>query len=177
MGMSLALTAAVSTIGLCWLTTKAPRFAALVALRRFDELDMLFFQSLKQALMAGIACAGVMLALGVFLHEMRCSFAARILPPWPLLFLLLANIVSLLVAAEATYLRAFKREPFLSVAIANAVLNALFAVVFAVVGNVSQIAFGYFAINMVVGLGLGTAVFRAKRRLWRHEWVLGKNTV
>jgi hypothetical protein len=169
MGMSLTIAAAVSAVGLSWLSTKAPRFGALVSLRRFSELDRIFFRSMKQAIGVSAVCACIIAAAGVSLHAMHHPFADRILPPWPLVFLLVAQIVNLVVTSEATYLRAFKQEPFLVVSMISAALTTLSALILARVGSTTEIAFGYLVINTLVGLGLGTWVFRAKRRHLRWE--------
>ena len=169
MGMSLTLAAAVSAVGLSWLSTRAPQFGALVSLRRFDELDAIFFRSMKQAISVSAFGACIVAAMGVLVHVGHHPFANRILPPWPLACLLLANVVNLVVAAEAMYLRAFKEEPFLVVSMTNAALTALVASILAWVGSATEIAFGYLMINTLVGLGLGTWVFRSKRRQWRRK--------
>jgi hypothetical protein len=164
MGMSLTLAAAVSAVGLSWLSTRVPHFGALVSLRRFEELDSIFFGSMKQAVSVSAVCACIVTAMGLLIHAEHHPFANRILPPWPLAFLLLAQVVNMVVTAEAIYLRAFKQEPFLVVSITNAILMSLVASILAWAGSAADIAFGYLMINLLVGLGLGTWVFRTKRR-------------
>ena len=47
MGMSLTVTGALSAVALAWMNTKSSPFGALVAQRKFDELDRLFFRTLN----------------------------------------------------------------------------------------------------------------------------------
>jgi hypothetical protein len=169
MGMSLTIASAVSAIGMSWLSTKSPRMGALVSLRRFEELHALFFRSMKQSISVSAICAGVVVAMSLLLNAMHHQFANRILPTWPIVCLLLANVVNLIVTAEATYLRAFKREPFLVVSIINATFTTLSALVLSIVGRPSQVAFGYLVVDTLVGLGFGTWVFHTKRRRWQFE--------
>lgn len=169
MGMALTLAAAVSTVGASWLTTKAPRFGMLVARRRFHELDALFFLSVKQA--AGVATLAAAFVLGFagMLHVLAHPLANRLLGPLPLSLLVVTMIVNVVTAAEAIYLRAFKREPFLLVSIATAIVVGVSAWCSARFFGETEMMLGYLAANVVIGLGLGTWIFRSRRREWRTE--------
>ncbi len=59
MGSSLTVMSAVSAISLAWVSTKAAPFGNLVALKKWKELDRIFFPCLLQStlVLAGLCCA------------------------------------------------------------------------------------------------------------------------
>ena len=76
-------------------------------------------------------------------------------------------------SAEATYLRAFKREPFVMIYLPIGVITAIGSLIvaprFGATGMVSVLALAM----AIVGVGIGTPVFAARRREWRAEVVNG----
>lgn len=170
MGMAIGMVAAIASIGTSWLTTKAPRFGVLVARRQFHDLDRVFFRSLEQATGVAIlvACSivGVVVALHVFGHPL----ADRVLGVAPLSLLAIATVLRVIVTAEAIYLRAFKREPFMPISLVSALLVGTSLWYFAKFHGAMEMLIAYCAINLIVGLGIGTWVFCRKRRLWHQEF-------
>jgi hypothetical protein len=169
MGMALALAGAVTSLGTSWLTTKAPQFGVLIAHRRFDDLDRIFFRSLKQAVGVAALAAGFVMALVAALHAAGHPLAGRVLGLAPLSLLVLSTLVNVFVTAEAVYLRAFKREPFLPISVLNALFVGCSTYFLARFYGVTEMMLGYLAVNLAVGLGLGTWIFCRNRRSWRRE--------
>ena len=64
MGMSMAVTGAGLSVGMAWVTTKAPLFGRLIASANYDALDRIFFRTLIQSL-ALIVSGGSFLWLAV----------------------------------------------------------------------------------------------------------------
>jgi hypothetical protein len=168
MGMALTLAGAVASSGTSWLTTKAPQFGVLIAHGRFDDLDRIFFRSFQQAAGVAALAAGFIVALVAALHAAGHPLAGRVLGLTPLSLLVLSTTVNVFVTAEAVYLRAFKREPFLLISVLNAIFVGSSTYFLARFYGVTEMMLGYLAVNLVVGLGLGTWVFRRKRRSWRR---------
>ena len=156
MGMALSLSGAVSTLGLSWLTTKVPRFGMLVSLRQFDELDRIFDRATQQAVGVSMFGAGLLLGAIGLLNLLQNPLAIRLLSPLPLALLLVATVVNVIVSAEATYLRAFKREPFLVISVLNALLIGCWTCSVGRTYGALGMMVGYMLINGAVGLGLGT---------------------
>ena len=119
MGMTLGLVGSLNALALAWVGSKAPRFGMLISQRQFNELDRLFFRSTAQAVGVCIA-GGVALLLGLaFLQAYYPRFGMRVLGPGPASLLVLSTVVSQVISAQALYLRAHKREPFMWLAVVS----------------------------------------------------------
>jgi len=169
MGMGITLAGAIAAFGMSWLTTKAPRFGMLVSLRQFEELNALFARAVKQTVYVSTSVAILLMSMVGLLNLLQHPLATRLLSPLPFALLLAATAINVVVSAEATYLRAFKKEPFLVIS----VLSALFVGVCTcsvgrAYGAVGMMA-GYLLINSAVGLGLGSWIFFRCRRDWLAE--------
>jgi O-antigen/teichoic acid export membrane protein len=165
MGMSLALTTAVTTLAMSWISTKSPTFGQLIARRDYKLLDRIFSRTLLQAFFAAISC-GVVLLLTVFvLYTLQIPLSQRVLDPLAFVLLTAVAIINVVVFAEAVYLRAHKQEPFLWISIAIAILSALSAYFLGRVYGAMGMAAGSFVIA-VISLGVATWIFFVKR----HDW-------
>jgi hypothetical protein len=120
-------------------------------------------------------CAAVMGGVGVLRHVGH-PLAERLLPPLPLSILMIATLLNHGLSAEATYLRAFKREPFVMIYLPIGVITAIGSLAvaprFGATGMVSVLAIAM----AIIGVGVGTPVFAARRREWRAEVVNGCGT-
>src|SRR6185436_20283201 len=172
MGMSLMITTVIGLFAQAWITTRAVDYGALVASRDYARLDRTFRATLVQSLVVIVALAGLVL-LGIeLLRRIGHPLAARVLPPLPLLLLIVATLLNHIVNTEASYLRAWKREPFLVIyapmCAVTAIGSLLVAKRFGVTGMVSVLV----AAVAVIGVGCGTILFMARRREWRDEEAL-----
>jgi len=166
MGMSSNIVAAISTMAIAWVTTKAVPFGGLIAKREFKKLDHMFFLCLWQSLLV-VVVGGVTFWLAAFyLYYIHHPLSQRLLDPVPLGLLIATATLNQVVGAEAVYLRAHKQEPFLGLTVLSACLIGL-STYFAgkQFGAMGMMA-GYFTITLFVGLGGGTWIFIQKRRLW-----------
>ncbi|MGZ8853718.1 MAG: hypothetical protein ACXW2X_10010, partial [Thermoanaerobaculia bacterium] len=166
LGMSMTLVSAVFIASTAPLTTKSPLFGEWIARRDFAALDARFFPIMWRSfgLMAfgSAALFGGVLALRAIGHR----WSERLLEPLPLALLLAALLASTIVFAEAVYLRAHKREPFLGIYIASALVIAPSTFFLGRAYGATGMMFGYFVATAVVTLGGGTWVFLRKRREW-----------
>jgi len=169
MGMSMSFANSLMAIAGAWVSTKAAPFGALIAQRKYQHLDTVFFRTLRQStLVAGLG-AMVVWAATTFLYSTHGRYAHKLLSPLPFALLLIAAILNHIFAFIAIYLRAHKQEKLfqLSLAIAIAVLlsNSFFAKTSGALGMVA----GYLVILALLGLGGGTLIFNKYRRLWHAE--------
>ena len=169
MGMSLNVMTAITIMALAWVNTKAAPFGILIARRQFKELDRLFFPCLWQSFSLVVLAGTAFWLAGFYLYATGHPFSQRILGPLPLGLLVLTAVLNHIVFAEGLYLRAHKQEPFLWISILIACLTVLSTYFlgrqFGAVGMMT----GYFLVNVVLGLGVGTWIFRQKRRLWHTK--------
>jgi hypothetical protein len=174
MGFSLNLAGAIWNVALSWVYAKLAVFGGLVARRAYRELDRLFFRSLWQSL-AIVSAAELAFWIGaILLQHFGHRIGDRLLPPGPLLFVVLTNIVNIAVFAEAAYLRAHKEEPFLVISLLGAVLQGLNAFVIGRAYGALGMTAGGFLLTLVVGLGGGTWIFLRKRRQWQAQALLAQ---
>jgi hypothetical protein len=166
MGMSMNVCATLTSMAIAWMNTKAAPFGRMIALRDFNRLDTVFFRALIQSTAAAIiACAGVWVAI-LALRAHHVPFAVRLLPPLPLALLLISTVITIIVFAQAVYLRAHKQEKFMIPSIAGALWTAPAALVLGKYYGAYGIAWAYFCGNLTIGLGAGTYIFLKWRRIW-----------
>ncbi|MEY3881520.1 MAG: hypothetical protein RIQ94_2316 [Pseudomonadota bacterium] len=163
MGLSLSITLSILSVSIAWVNTKAPLFGNLVALKKYDQLDTVFFIALRQSTFVIILGALCVFLINSFLIYTNNPLTDRLLPILPFLLLLLSTIINNVVFAESIYLRAFKDEGFMWVYI----LLGLFVSIGSLLigprfGALGMMSF-YFFISLIIGLGLGRVVFEKKR--------------
>jgi len=165
MGMSLSLANAIQAIALSWVSTKSAPFGNLIARKEFQQLDITFFQALRQS--SGVSVVGALLAwLGCFyLNLQHFSFANRLLDPFTLGILLLYMIVNVVIGSEAYYLRAHKHEVFFVNSLIGAAAVTLCTFVFARYYGATGIVVSCCLLNLG-GLVWATHKFRKYRKLW-----------
>jgi len=172
MGMSFALTTALMSIAMAWMSTKAPLFGMLVANQDYVKLDQLFKMTLSRSLLL-LCILGMMLTgLNYYLHEANIQMASRFLDPLPFTFLMLATIVNYITYAQSAYLRAHKQEPFLLISLISALLIGASTLVLVKEYGALGIMSGYLAVCSVVGLGGGSIIFFSKRNEWQLKALL-----
>jgi hypothetical protein len=172
MGMSLAVTNALGTVALAWMNTKASPFGTLIARRRFDELDRVFFRTMKQSvgLLVMTSCA----VFGAFLASTYLvpKLAGRVLPPWALALLLITAVMNHIGFCEAVYLRAHKAEPFLVSGLVLSILMGTGTYFLAKYGSVSAVVVWYFVTLGILSPVIATSIFQQKRKLWHAKAAL-----
>lgn len=169
MGMSAAVVNTLTVTGLAWVTTKAPRMGALIARREFSELDTLFFRAFKQSAIVVVMAGGAFWTVGLALHFAGIGLAQRLLPSLPLGLLVLAGFANHVFGSQSAYLRAHRQEPFVKIAVAMAVLCSAATYVLGARWGATGMMAGFLTIMVVVGVGGGTYIFRAKRREWHTD--------
>jgi hypothetical protein len=166
MGMSLSLAGALQAIAVSWINTKAAPFGVLIARRQFDQLDHLFFRSLRQSVLVCTAGAITIYLGALWLNAAHLRFAQRILAPTLLALLLAATLINVIVFAEALYLRAHKQEKFLLNSVIGAVLMIASTLLLGKYFGAAGMVTGNLIIAFLFGLPFGTWVFAKYRRLW-----------
>jgi hypothetical protein len=169
-GMTVSVVNGLSILAASWISTKAAPMGGLIARQQYAELDMLFFRSLRQstaAMCLGAACAWT---VDLYLHVVGSVYASRLLEPVAMALFLGSAAVTHIVYCEATYLRAHKKEPFLVLSLLAGGAVAISTVWLGRSFGTTGMAAGYFAVNLVIGLGFGTWIFNHKRKAW-HRFI------
>ncbi len=169
MGMSLTIANALGTVALAWMNTKASPFGTLIAQRRFEELDHIFFRTMKQSI-AILVCASTL----VFGGLLTCTYLApkmtsRVLPLWALALLLLTSIMNHLVFCEAVYLRAHKAEPFLISSLVFSILMGAGTYFLARFSTLTAVVLWYFLALGICSPIVASVIFLRKRQDWHPK--------
>lgn len=164
MGMSLSITGYVAGLVLPWITTKATPFGRLIAARQFKTLDRLFLRALAQA-MTVFAMIALTAACGVaMLSVVAPKLATRMVSPELFAVLVLAAGANCVVQCLGTFLRSFKREPFLVQSMTVATLTLLLAAWTAPRWGNIGVTLGYLAVSVGIGLPSALTIFLRARR-------------
>jgi hypothetical protein len=164
-GLAMSLSGFINTFAVNWTSTKAAIWGQMASRKEWKAMDDLFKRVTPQAV--GMALLGSILAVLLVPHlgEWIPRFAGRV-PDWRVLAMLcFATVINQVVFAEAFYLRAHKREPFLvnSIAVGVAMSTGLFCFSFSTILN---IAIMYAAISLFLGLTTGSLIFAYCRSRW-----------
>jgi O-antigen/teichoic acid export membrane protein len=142
MGLTWSAVGLIPSISSAWITPKIPRFAMLIAQKRYHELDKLFLRLMKIITLVSsfIALSGWVIVCG--LNIMHHPFASRLLAPLPMGIFAFSQILLAISQPMAAYMRAHKQEPLLLLSIISGILIA-----------VSNLTLGkwYSAVGMAVG--------------------------
>jgi hypothetical protein len=161
MGMSISIIGYISAIVLAWMTTKASPFGRLVAQREFEQLDSLFFRTLRQAMCFLLPMVGICMLAVILMQHISSRIAVRIVSPRVFAILLLGTIGSILVQSMAIYLRSFKREPFLWQSITVAALTLLLSRATVKTMGTMGISLSYLVCTGVVGFTSAAVIFKS----------------
>jgi O-antigen/teichoic acid export membrane protein len=166
MGMSINIVAYLPIVVLSWMTTKATPFGQLISRGRLQELDHLFFRTLRQSLLLLVLLTAGCLAAVIEIQHLFRGIAARMEPPVIFVFLLVTAISTFTVQSMAIYLRSFKKEPYLLQSLLISSLTAASVMLVAPRWGSWGIAVSYLLFTGFLGLITGTTIFRAKRKLY-----------
>jgi hypothetical protein len=163
-GMSLAAVNLISSAGSPWLTVRAPALGQLAAQRRLEDMDKILKRGAVRSMQFGIAAAVILIATTSILHMIGNQVAERFLPIQPLSFLSITALLNLIVNAEATYLRAFRREPFLLVSILTGASVGTSTIISARMGSIQAMTLSFLLLTATVTLGTATITYNRERR-------------
>lgn len=165
MGLSWALVGAVSGLAYTWVQVSAPEFGRLVARRSFDVLDAV---ALRLAAKATVVMVCLVLAALLFvwsLNFFNSPLATRFIPLFPLSLFLVAETMNQASYVQSTYLRAFKKEPFMSLSVLQGMLVGGGTIALSGEFGPTGAAVSYLA-GVLVVLTIGTMIFVRCRRDW-----------
>jgi hypothetical protein len=167
MGMTWTLVWALMNVSNTWVLTKAPQFGVLVARKDFAALDRLAVRSGASAV--AVACCGALALEGLLLvlRAVGHPLTARVLSPLETGLFLMANVLMQVTVTQTTYLRAYKREPFLSLWLVAGWFTILTTVVLGKSWGALGVAAGYLGVVAFWVLPVGTVIFSCCRSAWR----------
>jgi len=175
LGMTWTVLTALQSASMAWLETRRPELGMLIAKRRWQELDRVFFTMFRRAL-AGLAvsvaafCGGVAL-LGMREEWLFVRLSERLLPPFPTAVFALALVLLQPALCVNLYVRAHKRDPFLGAALISSTSIAVLQLVLGRIWGATGMAFGYLLGTGLIQTPLWLWIWQASRRDWHDNTV------
>ena len=167
MGMTMGALNGILAIALSWINTRVPFFSKFIARREFDQLDNYFKSTIKSS---SIAC-GFMLLCFLFLLKMiniyKNSYTDRFLDNKLIIVLCISTFFVQIIYALATYLRCYKKEPYLYHSIITALITAFCTIFFAKYYGVSGVVISYGIITAVISFPWALKIFFNKKSIWQ----------
>ena len=150
MGMTWSLIGILSSISYAWVGPKAPYFGILIAHRKYDQLDKLFWRLV--IIVATVASLGALSiwSLVFILYKMQFPLITRILPPLPTGLFLIATVILVIFFPFSIYLRAHKKEPIMPLSVASGVLVCISNLILGRYFGATGMAMGFLAVNIVI---------------------------
>ena len=150
MGMTWSLIAVLSSISSAWVGPKAPYFGILIAQKKYEQLDKLFWRLV--IIVATVASLGALSiwSLVFILYKVQFSLITRILPPLPTGLFLLATVIMVISIPFSIYLRAHKREPIMVLSVVAAILICVSNLILGKYFGATGMAVGYLGVNILV---------------------------
>jgi len=166
MGMSLQIIMAMNGVAMVWITTKVPFFGQLIAKKQFGQLNTLFKSSLIQSsifLLISVLCV----LAGLYgLNYFSSQYAVRLLPFSLFSIMCLVCLINHIVFAEASYLRAFKKEPFMILSVMGGIVTSGLAFLLIPRLGLEGAVYAYSLPAVFIGLTGGTIIFFFKKKEW-----------
>jgi O-antigen/teichoic acid export membrane protein len=164
-GMTQQIVTGISTLSMAWATTRQARWGRWIAINDRRTLDADFRKTLRLTTGINASASAVFLCLFFALGTRFPAYATRVAPPAVICLLFISGTLNQIVFTEATYLRAHKREPFLVISIASAILMGVGSPLLARLGLL-PVSLLYFLVTTFVGVLCGTRIFLAEKSRW-----------
>ena len=149
-GMTWILVSALGVISNAWIIPKVPQFGMLIALKKYKELDNLFWRLTKMVVIVTILTGCAIWFLVYILYTVNLAFAARILPPLPTGLFLLAQAFLNVSVPFSCYMRAHKREPLMYLTLFAGISTGSATLILGKYSSVTAVAAGFLTINSIV---------------------------
>lgn len=125
LGMTLAITQALTSLSTMWLNVYTPQFGSLIAQKKRMDLLTLFKQTLQLTTVTVCICTCLAWLAIHFLHFLGLPLLNRMFPFPVLEIFLIGNILFTLSLPYSAYMRAHKQEPLMLLSVCYAASIAL----------------------------------------------------
>jgi hypothetical protein len=168
MGLSLAITAMLTNTSFAWISMRMPLFGHLIARRDWVQLDAGFRRVFLQSTALVAAGAVVVWCAAAWLQWYGFPYGNRYLPPLPMALLLASAVITHVVMAISGYVRAHRRDPFVSSVVVMGCSMAVAMVTTGKAYGALGMAAAYLVLNALF-LARTYAIFARCRREWHAD--------
>ena len=170
LGMTWTILTALQGASLAWIETRRPAFGALIAAKKFKELDQLFFKMMRLSMLV-MTTAVISFSLTVWWIGTRSEWlferlAGRMLPVGPTAMFSIAMVLLQFALCTNLYVRAHKRDPFLVASIISSSTLAGLQVWLGRQYGIGGAAAGYLLGIACVQVPLWTLIWVRTRKEW-----------
>ena len=173
-GLAMRISSFTTMFAISWTSTKSAIWGQMASRKEWKSMDSLFWKVMPQSVGIAALVSAIALVIVPNLGEWIPRFSGRV-PEWRVLLLLCSvTVMNQIVFAEAFYLRAHKREPFL--------IQSIFAGVAMAIGlfgfshsSAFSISAMYAILTLFGGLILGSIVFIYCRSRWHCSELITKD--
>ena len=170
LGMTWTILTALQGASLAWIETRRPVFGTMIAAGKFTELDQLFFRMTRLSMLI-MTAAMICFSLTVWWLGTRSEWlferlADRMLPVGPTVMFATAMVLLQFALCTNLYVRAHKRDPYLTASIISSLTVAAFQVWYGKQYGSSGIAAGYLFGIASVQVPLWTLIWVRTRKEW-----------
>lgn len=170
LGTTWMILTALQGASLTWIETRRPVFGALIAARKFRELDELFFRMTRLSMLI-MTTAVISFSLTVWWLGTRSEWlferlASRMLPVGPTAMFAMAMVLLQFALCTNLYVRAHKRDPYLLASIVSSLTVAAFQVWLGKQYGSNGVATGYLLGIACVQVPLWTWIWVRTRKEW-----------
>ena len=149
-GLSLTLMGAIASGALAWVTTKSPSFGRLAAQRKYAELKRQYVQAQTRAVGAALVATSTVVVIVCTFESFWPNVSTRFVSVSSLAILATATVLNVQVSARATYLRSFRKEPFVAMSVTGGAAIAVFSLVLSRQFGIDGVVIGYAAITAAI---------------------------
>jgi O-antigen/teichoic acid export membrane protein len=172
LGMTWTILTAFQSASLAWIETRRPVFGSLIAQRKFDELDQLFFRLTKLSMLV-MTSAVFSFCIAVWWIGTRSEWlfdrlAGRMLPLAPTIMYSVAMVLFQFALCTNLYVRAHKRDPFLVASVISSLTVASLEVWLGSLHGVLGVAAGYLLGIAFVQVPLWSIIWARTRDEWHR---------
>lgn len=170
LGMTWTILTALQGASLAWIETRRPAFGALIAARKFKELDQLFFRMMQLSMLimtAAVICFSLTVWwLGTRREWLLERLAERMLSVGPTAMFGTAMVLLQFALCTNLYVRAHKRDPYLMASVISSLTVATLQVWLGKQFGSNGVAGGYLLGIACVQVPLWTLIWVRTRREW-----------
>ena len=172
MGMTMSALNGLQALTQSWINTKVPRLSGFIASKKYDELDSLFYKTMRQMLFIGTLVL-IAFIVTIFLIQLfnitfwGMNIGERFLPIIPLILMSWSVFTMFPINCWATYLRCHKKEPLLVNSVVIAILCCASTVGLGKLYGLYGMTIGFASLR-IVSLVWIYSIFKKKKYEWHQ---------
>jgi O-antigen/teichoic acid export membrane protein len=160
MGATLAVLNGIIALSLSWVSTKVAIWSRLISLKNIDDLNRSFKITLWQSSSINLLALIVFCLAIFYLGPQYPAIGERFMAPLLLALFSATFFINNIINCWATYLRCFKKEPFLIQSIIVGILSAISTYFLGKYFGLDGVIKGYFSLTLIISLPMSYFLYK-----------------